>query len=143
VSVSGVTSIVRAAVADTITSGTSYSCYAYTPWDIPKASHAALGTLSWELSEHPDQSYGIRRVVIPIRLYQQLNNNTTSTLGYADTMLEDCIDAIGSDRTLGGVVASSDLSSVVTQAYYREQNGIAYCVTTLELEVFPFANTGG
>lgn len=135
----GITQACRAAIADAITAA-GVTCRKYPAWDIGSGSIATLGTPRWELSDTPDQRYGIRGIIFPIRLYQVIDGSVEKSLEYVDIALQNVLDGLGADRTLGGKVANSDLESSVTQEHYRESNGAAYTVTTLELAVMPFPN---
>ena len=135
----GITQACRAAVADAVTAG-GVTCRKYPAWDIGSGSIATIGTPRWELSEGPDQRYGIRGIIFPIRLYQVIDGSVEKSLEYVDIALQNVIDGLGADRTLGGKVVNSDLGSSITQEHYREANGQAYTVTSLELAVVPFAN---
>jgi hypothetical protein len=139
VAVDGVTQACRTAIADAITAA-GVTCRKYPAWDIGSGSIATLGTPRWELQDGYDQRYGIRAIVFPIRLYQVIDGSVEKSLEYVDIALQNVIDGLGADRTLGGKVANSGLDTSVTQEHYREPNGTAYTVTTLEIAVAPFPN---
>lgn len=136
----GVTQAVRTALADAITAG-GVTCRKYPSWDIGSGSIATLGAPQWELAETPDQKYGIRAIVIPVRLYQVVDGSIEKSLEYHDIAFQNVLDGLGSNRTLGGKVANSDVLGDVSQEFYREPNGQAYAVISIVVRVMPFPNS--
>jgi hypothetical protein len=139
VAVDGVTQAARAALAATITSG-GVTCRPYPSWDVSSGSIATLGSARWELAEGPTQRWGITAIVFPVRIYQVVDASVDKSLEYHDSAFQNVIDGLGADRTLGGKVAWSDVSADAAQEFYREPNGQAYAVISLEVRVAPFAN---
>ena len=65
----GVTQACRAAIANAVTAA-GVTCRNYQSWYVYMGSMATLGAARWELTESPDQRYGVRAIVFPLRLYQ-------------------------------------------------------------------------
>jgi len=142
-SVTGVHNAVRTAVSAAITSG-GLTCRKYDTWDIRAGNIATLGLLEVGLSEGADQKYGARVVTVPVIVYQIVGNSIDASLAYQETNVEKAINGLGVDRTLGGLVAHSDIGSSPTQpSYYRAESGAAYSVVTFNVDVMPFSNVGG
>jgi len=141
-SVTGVHSAVRTAVAAAITRG-GLDCRKYDTWDVRAGNIATLGLLELGLAEGPDQKYGARVVSVPVIVYQIIGNSIDASLAYQETNVEKAINGLGVDRTLAGLVAHSDIGSEPTQpSYYRTDSGAAYSVVMFRLDVMPFTNVG-
>lgn len=138
-SVAGVTSAVRSAIA-TVVGAAGLSCYTYDSWDIPADDFVTLGAADWSLREDADQRYGIREIRVPVLLYSLVDGNAEQSIADQETALESLLDALGASRTLGGKVAYSDIGDQVSQTYLRSPNGQTYSVVTVPLLVMPFPN---
>lgn len=140
-SVSGVTLAARTALAAAITNG-GLECRKYDTWDIDAGNIATLGLVRWGLSDQSDQAYGVRRVVLPVLVYQTIDGSIADSLGYQEANVESVLDGLGADRTLGGEVAWSEVGDDVTQSYYREANGQAFAIASFDVTVQPFPTVG-
>ena len=137
-SVIGITSATRTALATAITAG-GLECRTFDTWDIDAGNIATLGLVRWRLVEQPDQSYGFRHLVIPVLVYQVIDGAINDSLAYQETNVEKVIDGLARDRDLGGKVVSSDVDGGdVAQSYYREPNGQAFSIASLDVVVTPF-----
>jgi hypothetical protein len=138
-SVIGVTLAARTALATAITTG-GLTCRKYDTWDISEGNIATLGLAKWVLPEDIDQSYGFRVVTLPVLIYQVIDGGIDQSLGYQETNVENVIDGLAADRTLGGEVPNSGIVSDPVSSYYRVPNGQAYSVVSFDVAVMPFSN---
>ena len=139
-SVSGITLAARTALAAAITTG-GLTCRKFDTWDITEGNIATLGLAKWTLPDDVDQSYGFRVVTLPVFIYQIIDGSIDQSLGYQETNVENVINGLAADRTLGRKVPMSSIVGDVVTEYYRVQGGGAYSVVSFDVAVMPFPNS--
>jgi len=139
--VTGITLACRTALAAAITAG-GLECRKYDTWDIDAGNIATLGLTRWGLPDDIDQAFGFRTVTLPVLIYQIVDASISDSLGYQETNVEDVVNGLARDRTLGGRVANSDVVSEASTDYYRVQGGPAYSIVAFDVRMTPFASVG-
>lgn len=138
-SVTNVLPAVREGIASVITAG-GVRCE---PYDSINTSGtiATLGLASWSL-DHSDQSMGVQSVTIPVFVYQLFDGSGAKSIQYLEDRMSRVVDAIGADRTLGGVCPSCSIEGDFDAVVMRGDGGQLYGIATLYLTLTPFSNVG-
>lgn len=128
----------REAIADTV-GGTKIKCKQYSIVYNQERNIAAVGIPKIVVSEI-DQSYGIYRVNFPIEIYHRLDNAMSKNIEQAETNIELILDRLGTNRTLGGQVAWSEVADDINSDVFQVDKQTVL-LTIINLVVTPFANT--
>lgn len=137
-SVAGVTSATRTALANAITTG-GLTCLPYDEWDGRSGLTATLGAASWDLGGS-DQRRGIYAITFTVLVYQSVGASASSSISYQETALEDVIDGLSADPTLGSKVAFASVEGEASQEFYSIAGGAKFSVVSVPVRVTPFSN---
>lgn len=137
-SVSGITSATRTALANAITTG-GLTCLPYDEYDGRSGTTATLGAASWDLGGQ-DQRRGIHAITFTVLVYQLVGASASSSVAYQETALEQVINGLSADPTLAGKVADAAVTGEARQEFYSVAGGAKYSIVEVPVRVVPFSN---
>lgn len=141
-SVIGVTTLVRKAVADSITAN-GIKCYPYDTWTPKQGSKIACISpqCEWDLAPAPDQRMKIHMIHFEVVVYQIISQKLAVNTQAGEEAFEAVVDAIGTDPTARQYVVNMSVAgSAVSELYEHQQSGALTLQTFIPLSVQPMPN---